>query len=145
MRIGFDAKRAFFNHSGLGNYSRFVIDALHSEFPDNEYFLYTPKVKGEFANTLPGIAKSPQGIGRYIPSIWRVKHLGQRAAADKVDVFHGLSNEVPSDLKSASIRKVVTIHDVIFNRFPEFYKVIDRKIYTKKTQYSCDLADDVKP
>ena len=43
MRIGFDAKRAFSNNTGLGNYSRDAIRILSDYFPDNKYFLYTPK------------------------------------------------------------------------------------------------------
>lgn len=30
MRIGFDGKRAVQNFTGLGNYSRYVIDILYS-------------------------------------------------------------------------------------------------------------------
>ena len=37
MRIGFDAKRAFNNTTGLGNYSRFVLDALMAHHLENEY------------------------------------------------------------------------------------------------------------
>ena len=40
MRIGFDAKRAFNNAAGLGNFSRNSITALASGFPDHEYFLF---------------------------------------------------------------------------------------------------------
>ena len=43
MRIGFDAKRAFLNESGLGNYSRGVIESLSKEYPDHDYFLFTPE------------------------------------------------------------------------------------------------------
>ena len=43
MRIGFDAKRAFSNNTGLGNYSRDAIRVLSHYFPDNKYLLYTPK------------------------------------------------------------------------------------------------------
>ena len=42
MRIGFDAKRAFFNKSGLGSYSRNLIQGLAKKYPENEYILYTP-------------------------------------------------------------------------------------------------------
>ena len=42
MKIGFDAKRAFHNSTGLGNYSRFVIDGLLKYFPQNDYFAYSP-------------------------------------------------------------------------------------------------------
>ena len=43
MRIGFDAKRAFLNSTGLGNYSRDSIRLLSHFYTDNKYFLYTPK------------------------------------------------------------------------------------------------------
>ena len=43
MRIGFDAKRAAQNKTGLGNYSRFVIEGLSRFYPDNQYLLYIPK------------------------------------------------------------------------------------------------------
>ncbi len=43
MRIGFDAKRAFFNRSGLGNYSRDTISIMSGYFSMNEHILYTPK------------------------------------------------------------------------------------------------------
>ena len=46
MRIGFEAKRAFKNFTGLGNYARSVIKILSTQHPENQYFLYTPdKVK----------------------------------------------------------------------------------------------------
>ena len=48
MKLGFDAKRAFFNNTGLGNYSRDTIRILGQYFSDNEYHLYTPKeIKNE--------------------------------------------------------------------------------------------------
>ena len=43
MNIGFDAKRAFHNNTGLGNYSRDTIRILSNYFSENNYFLYTPK------------------------------------------------------------------------------------------------------
>jgi glycosyltransferase involved in cell wall biosynthesis len=55
-------------------------------------------------------------------------------------VFHGLSNELPSGL-GTDIRKIVTIHDLIFLRHPEFYPSIDRMIYKKKVNSACTKAD----
>ena len=43
MKIGFDAKRAYQNFTGLGNYSRDLIEHLIKEYSDNEYFLFAPK------------------------------------------------------------------------------------------------------
>lgn len=43
MNIGFYAKRAAKNRTGLGNYRRFVIRILSEQFASNSYHLYTPK------------------------------------------------------------------------------------------------------
>ena len=43
MKIGFDAKRAFLNTTGLGNYSRTLISSLAKNYADNQYVLYYPK------------------------------------------------------------------------------------------------------
>ena len=40
MRIGFDGKRAVQNFTGLGNYSRYIVDILCQFYPENEYVLY---------------------------------------------------------------------------------------------------------
>ena len=45
MILGFDAKRAFHNTTGLGNYSRDLISGLQTIFPENTYYLYNPKRK----------------------------------------------------------------------------------------------------
>ena len=47
MRIGFDAKRAFNNYSGLGNYSRYIISNICRFHPENEFYLYTPGIVDE--------------------------------------------------------------------------------------------------
>ncbi len=39
MKIGFDGKRAIKNNTGLGNYSRLVVEELAQQFPENEYVL----------------------------------------------------------------------------------------------------------
>ena len=41
MKIGYDAKRAVNNNTGLGNYSRLVIDAIASS-GDDSLLLYAP-------------------------------------------------------------------------------------------------------
>ena len=62
---------------------------------------------------------------------------------DRIDLFHGLSNEIPFNIKNSGIKSVVTIHDLIFLRFPEWYPFIDRKIYEAKFRKSCRNADRI--
>lgn len=145
MRIGFDAKRAVCNNTGLGNYSRLVVDVLTEHFPHNEYLLYTPKIKHNDRLTellaRPGVTlKEPASrLGRTLPSLWRVgSGIVDDFVADGADIFHGLSNELP--LTGTNVPTVVTIHDLIFRYFPDCYKAIDRKIYDYKFRKACENA-----
>jgi hypothetical protein len=56
-------------------------------------------------------------------------------AKSEIDIYHGLSNEIPR-IKNHKIPYVVTIHDLIFKRFPRNYRSIDRKIYNVKFKYA---------
>ncbi len=146
MRIGFDAKRYFLNTTGLGNYSRNLVRLLHTWFPDNEYFLYTPKESGSpkkiAASTLPDCVhiKLPQTApGRLFHPLWRSFLLGRETISDKLDIFHGLSHEIPFGLPAAT-RTAVTMHDLIFLRHPDLYNRIDVALYTAKYRSSCRRA-----
>lgn len=43
MIIGFDGKRAVQNNTGLGNYSRLLVEKMATIFPDNRYRVYAPR------------------------------------------------------------------------------------------------------
>lgn len=143
MRIGFDAKRLFNNFTGLGNHSRTTIDILTEYYPENLYYLYTPKIKHN-AVTDQYIGHNccrtvlPHGLLR--GSAWRTFGLTKAAAKDYVEIFHGLSNELPAGL---DIPSVVTIHDVAFKTFPEMYHAIDRFTYDRKWRHACKTADRI--
>jgi glycosyltransferase involved in cell wall biosynthesis len=144
MKIGFDAKRAFFNVSGLGNYSRNLLRALRSYYPENEYILYTPSKSGHLFSDAAGkfIIKEPEGfINRSFKSYWRSFSLARVLKRDKPDIFHGLSHELPCNIHKSGIKTVVTIHDLIFLRYPHLYKAADRIIYRRKFRYACQVAD----
>lgn len=146
MRIAFDAKRAFYNNTGLGNYSRNTIRQLSTFFPSNEYLLYTPSISKRIKFDIAENSKiiTPQSFtGQVFKSYWRSYLMNYQIANDKVDIYHGLSNELPFGIKSVNVKKVVTIHDLIFKRFPDLYKPADRKIYDRKFKYSSKISDVV--
>jgi len=149
VRIGFDAKRLFNNFTGLGNYSRFVVSALSETYPENEYLLYSPKVKSHLEvnsilqkSSIKVHEPSKVTTSLQLGSFWRSYTLGNVAAKDGVEIFHGLSNELPLT-KPRQLKTVVTVHDLIFKRFPEFYKPIDIKIYDWKLRKACQSADKI--
>jgi glycosyltransferase involved in cell wall biosynthesis len=144
MKIGFDAKRAFSNLSGLGNYSRNLLRALQLYYPENEYILYTPSKISTLFSDAGGkfTIKEPEGfISRSLKSYWRSFSLTGVLKRDRPDIFHGLSHELPYNIHKSGIKTVVTIHDLIFLRFPYLYKPADRMIYKRKFSYACEVAD----
>ncbi len=145
MRIGFDAKRAFANKTGLGNYSRFVLDALTANQPGSEYLAFTPKNSQKLFPGYPEDAiRYPENfIDKKLSAYWRYARITEQLLREKIDIFHGLSNEIPQGLQHAGIRSVVTIHDLIFERLPSLFKPIDRAIYRHKFQSACKRADSV--
>ena len=142
MKIGFDAKRAFLNRTGLGNYSRWLINALLKYHPENEYLLYTPKVKPGIFDPPPNTqTKTP--LLKFLTSLWRTNGIIRDLKKDGVQLYHGLSHELPLDINKTGVRSVVTVHDVIFLRFPGYFSWINRTIYKAKLTYACRIADKV--
>lgn len=146
LRIGFDAKRAFNNGTGLGNYSRFVISSLVKLYPQHHYFLFTPGMKPAFENWIAEAGNvtivTPQSpVGKMMPSMWRTYAIADMCNTLKLDVYHGLSNELPVGIQRFKGKKLVTIHDLIFLRYPAYYGATDRYIYTKKFKTACEKSD----
>lgn len=150
FKIGFDAKRAAQNKTGLGNYSRFVIESLAEAIPVGRYLLYVPH-PGKTAcmdNLLQRYnvdMRCPRtGFWKRLRSLWRVWGVTADFEQDRIRLFHGLSNELPLNIRKARrVRSIVTIHDLIFLRHPEYYPYIDRKIYAYKFRKACQNADRI--
>jgi glycosyltransferase involved in cell wall biosynthesis len=144
MIVGFDAKRVFHNATGLGNYSRDVLRILHRLRPEHAYLAYTPRA-GKMPFELAGgrfEVRGPRGgFGRAFPALWRTRGIVRDLRADGVELFHGLSNELPVGIERSGIASAVTIHDLIFERFPELYPPIDRRIYSAKARSAAARAD----
>jgi len=146
MKIGFDAKRAFNNFSGLGNYSRYVISNICRFYPENDCLLYTPRIADKNLFKLPAgtVLKQPEkGFLKAKGSIWRSLRLSSIMDKDGVDLFHGLSNELPYGIHRSRLKSVISIHDLIFLEHPELYKSIDRKFYHNKVRYGTRAANRI--
>lgn len=117
------------------------------EYNENEYCLYSPKIglpsRTKFLSANKGhkIVQA-EGLAKFFKSFWRTMLLEKKIRSAGLDVYHGLSNEIPrrKDLNTKT-KFVVTIHDLLFLRFPNLYPRIDRKIYERKFRYACENAD----
>lgn len=146
MKIGFDAKRAYHNPTGLGQYSRYLIRSLAINYPEHQYFLFNPKPSslisfqehGNITEILP-----QKFLHQKLSQAWRSNWVKQDLQNNRIQLYHGLSHEIPQGIENTGIKTVVTMHDLIHERYPEQYKKIDRLIYTKKFMHSCEQADRV--
>lgn len=146
MKLAFDAKRAFNNGTGLGNYSRLLLNALMRDFPEHEYLLFTPKMKDKFFHQIQGDYKlviPEKKMHQAFYSYWRSYGVINQLLQNRTDIYHGLSNELPFNIHHTNIKTVVTIHDVIFRKHTEQYPWIDRQLYHAKTKYAVQHAHKV--
>lgn len=122
MTLGFDAKKAIRNHTGIGNYSRRCIQSVRAAGHDVRTFYCGTPLLGE---------------------LWRNCLQWLSVRRSQVDVYHGLSNELPLGIHWSGARSVVTIHDLIFLRYPSTYSWSQRHILRWKTRYACRMADRI--
>lgn len=151
MVIGFDAKRLLHNHTGLGNYARNLLSALLANAPGHAYHLFSPQAgphTPEWRDTQhPSLVyHHPRagGVARGVQnSLWRSYAIAGLAARAGVQVFHGLSHELPHGLRRHRIRSIVTLHDLIFLRHPEWFPPADRFFYRQKLLRACREASQL--
>ena len=138
MRIGFDAKRIVRNGTGLGSYGRNLVNALAEADSADELLLYAPDEGRDDLReqivTRPNVSfRYPAHTHfRFQRDLWRTKGIIKDLVNDGVTLYHGLSGELPLGIRDTGIPAIVTIHDLIFLRHPEYYKWLDAKIYKRK-------------
>ena len=145
INLAFDAKRFFKNATGLGNYSRTLIINLNKYYPHLfKLFLFAP-IFSENSSSSP--EKHSFNIVRprwYRYFFWRSFGVPKDCKKNLIDIYHGLSNELPVEfVKNPNIKWVVTIHDIAFLYYKMDYSFFDRFIHFQKIRYSCQKADVV--
>ena len=148
MIVGIDAKRIVRNGTGLGSYGRTLVnDLIRLGDSDLQLRLYAPDEGRDDLRSqmIEGTEfcypkGKPSGLRK---AWWRSRGIVKDLLNDGVQVFHGLSGELPIGLRKAGIRGIVTIHDLIFMRHPEYYHWIDTKIYEWKFRQTLREADHI--
>ncbi len=134
MRVGYDAKRFLFNKTGLGNYSRTLIEHVSKLIT---VILYSPE---KSKKTIDHQLITPS----ITPILWRFWRVIFRFKQDGLNLYHGLSGELPLGIHwLKQTKSIVTIHDVIFKLYPSHYSFIDRLIYRFKTWYAIHFSEHI--
>lgn len=150
MIIGYDAKRIVCNRTGLGSYGRTLVnDIAEAVVPGTMLNLYAPG-RGDDALRRQIAPRQnvryvypDRNVGTVSRALWRTYGIVKDLVRDGVRLYHGLSGELPVGIKEAGIKTVVTIHDVIFMRHPEWYSWLDTKMYAWKFRKTCREADRI--
>ncbi len=148
--IGLDGKRIVRNGTGLGSYGRTLVnDLIRMGDSDMMLRLYAPdegrdELRGQIIGDGNVMFCYPKGHPTALRKAWwRSRGVVDDLKRDGVSVYHGLSGELPMGLRKAGIRGVVTIHDLIFMRHPEYYHWIDTKLYEWKFRQALREADRI--
>ena len=144
MNIALDAKRAFHNTRGLGNYSRDLIRILQ-EHEIGHLYLFNPQKRKFLGVKIDENTTeiTPQSFfWRKLKSLWRSLKITDIAKKLPIDIYHGLSGEIPRNIYK-HVPTVVTIHDLIFMRYPQLYSFFDRKMHYRKFLYAAHNAQHI--
>jgi glycosyltransferase involved in cell wall biosynthesis len=142
--IGIDAKRIVRNGTGLGSYGRTLVNDL-AQYP-LRMNLYAPDKGRDDLRTQIVERENVAFVyptSRHFKSYWRSRGIVADLKRDGIQLYHGLSGELPIGIRRSGIKSVVTIHDLIFLRHPEFYNPIDVQIYKWKFHQTIKEADHI--
>jgi len=111
MRIGIDARLWGEPRSGIGRYTRTLVEALIRQEPDQHWALYLDRAaEGIPAGAVTRCLPWPQRL------VWTLWAAPRALRADPVDVFHGVTGfELPVGVPG---RLVTTVHDLVPLRWP---------------------------
>ncbi len=117
--IGIDSRKYY--DFGIGTYIRHLIREYAAQRPSRDFLLF---VAPEDAKTIiipNGWKSTVVKYGKY--SLSEMFLLGRKVRASNVSVFHSPHYTLPFGLAS---RSVVTVHDLIHLRFPQFFSPLHR-------------------
>ena len=92
-----------------------------------------------------GVPEQPLEQRAFVSGVRLIVAVGEHQIGirHRIELFHGLSNEIPIGLNKVNIPSVVTIHDLIFRHYPNQYSWVDRQIYDYKFRYACENAQRI--
>lgn len=141
MRIGIDIKCLRYNNSGIGRYLSALLDCLQEIDRENEYYLFAPRPIDYPINNprFKTVFNPGNFIQAKLPGIlWQQLVLPRLLQENRIDVFWGPEQTLP--LKDAPYKKVLTIHDFVYRRYPETMRKSVRWINTHIGEWSIAKA-----
>jgi len=123
MRIGFDAR--MISHPGIGRYIKNLLNAMLRLNTEHEFLIFGNKDLLATYN----LQLTTDSIIHWNPSIYSIKEqLSNPFNGHGLDIVHIPHFNVLLGIGKGKGRLVVTIHDLIYTKFPEYLPLVKRKI-----------------
>jgi glycosyltransferase involved in cell wall biosynthesis len=146
LHVAIDGKRYFRNTSGLGRYSRTLVNALLDEASSEELRMTLFKPPGESRFDPPTAPHVETVTARYRlggdlgNALWRFQRLPRILDEGDFSLLHGPSHVLPACTRCPM---VVTMLDLIFLRYPRYFRLWDRHYYRHIFRRSARRADHI--
>jgi glycosyltransferase involved in cell wall biosynthesis len=128
MRICIDTSPAVHRRAGLGRYAQELTAALLASDPENEYVAFYHRAAD--AQVDPPLDRLPHLTSSLDTKPWRMSallahltRLSQDRLFPGIDLFHATDHLLP---RLSQVRSVFTLHDLIFQFYPEMHKPLNR-------------------
>lgn len=128
--MGFNVNDILGSPAGIGRYTNNLVTNILKIDKDNKYFLFSPKRLPKRLRYKFSIYKNCHLIesNNPITQLWLQSIVPYLLKRHQIDLFHS-SN---STNFIGSVKRIVTIHDVIYKRYPQYF--------TKKTILNLQIA-----
>ena len=156
MKIALEAKRFFESGTGFGNYSRTLVGDLATFFPDSKYLLYAPDT--EQSLSISSMAHSAEidrtlshrSVKVIYPPLslsgklyWKTFGARKSLRDNQIDLYHGLSQQIPRSIRLSKVPKILSIHDLIYRKYPDLCPEEDLKALDKQIKRACQISDHI--
>ena len=130
INVGFESKRLFSSMTGFGAYSRTLVKGLAKHYPENRYFLLPDQSHARISQE-PNFHRSDIQTVLSLDAVsvlyppnnksfyWKLLGAMQQLRSNNIDIYHGLTNQLPHSIRRLNIPLVITIHDLSYLHYPE--------------------------
>src|SRR5258708_18417044 len=140
MRVGIDARPLTRQRTGVGNYIYELVHLLPALAPQNSYFLYSNREIDPSLSANTFQRRTDRSFHFCPGSFWLGGRVGGFLRQDQIDIFWSVFPILPPRLP-ASILKIITVHDLVWLRFPETvaaYNLCINRLWAEKAIRDAD-------
>jgi glycosyltransferase involved in cell wall biosynthesis len=135
MRIGIDARK--YHDLGIGTYLQNLADLFDRTPEITPTYFASPENASEIRRLHRG--KVVENSSRKY-SLRELVSVSRQANRESLDLFHAPHYTLPVSLNA---KRIVTIHDIIHLRFPEYFSLLQRTYAYQMIRHACHAADAV--